>query len=62
MEFLIGYFTIFATLFLIATLTVYFILEKIRNIHGVNVMCFLASLTVMNICCSIRLGDKEWEG
>ncbi|XP_046439774.1 G-protein coupled receptor Mth2-like [Daphnia pulex] len=54
MEFLIGCLTLFATSFLIATLIVYSIHEKMRNIHAVNVMCFLVSLTVMNISLALR--------
>jgi G protein-coupled receptor Mth (Methuselah protein) len=54
-QFLIGYFTLFSTLFLIATLTVYSILPKMRNIHGVNVMCFLVSMIFMNISFALRL-------
>jgi len=40
------YVLIFSSLFLIATFIVYCILPEIRsNVHGVSVMCFIASLT-----------------
>ena len=38
-----------SSLFLIATFVVYAILPGIRNIHGVTIMCFVASLTCMYV-------------
>ncbi|EFX83019.1 hypothetical protein DAPPUDRAFT_316132 [Daphnia pulex] len=55
MDFLRGCLTLIVTTFLIATLFVYSILPKMRNIHGVNVMCFLASMIFMNISFALRL-------
>jgi hypothetical protein len=55
MDFFRGCLTLIVTPFLIATLFVYSILPKMRNIHGVNVMCFLASMIFMNISFALRL-------
>ena len=46
---LFGYLHLFAATFLIATLAVYCLLPKMRNIHGVIVMSYLTSMTVMYI-------------
>jgi hypothetical protein len=54
---LFGFFILFATVFLVATLLVYAILPRIlpkmRNLNGVIVICYLASMTVMNISFAI---------
>ena len=48
-----------SSLFLIATFVVYAILPGMRNIHGVTIMCFLASLTCMFIGLGIiQLWDR----
>ena len=44
-----GYLRLFVATFLIATFAVYCLLPKMRNIHGVILMCYLASMTVMYI-------------
>jgi hypothetical protein len=41
--------------FLIVTLAVYSVLPKMRNTHGVTVMCFLASMTIMYIFHAILM-------
>ena len=43
------YFLFISSLFLIATFVVYSILPEMRNIHGVTIMCFVASLTCMYV-------------
>jgi G protein-coupled receptor Mth (Methuselah protein) len=47
--YLFGCLNLLATVFLVATLLVYAILPKMRNLNGVIVMCYLASMTAMNI-------------
>ena len=44
-----GYLHLFAANFLIATFAIYSLLPKMRNIHGVILMCYLASMTTMYI-------------
>ena len=41
------YFLFISSLFLVATFVVYAILPEIRNMHGVTIMCHVASLAVM---------------
>jgi hypothetical protein len=41
---LFGFLILFATVFLVATLLVHAILPKMRNLNGVIVMCYLASM------------------
>jgi hypothetical protein len=53
--YLFGCLQLFATVFLVATLLVYSILPKMRNLHGVIVMCYLASMTVANVFHAIIL-------
>ncbi|XP_046636275.1 probable G-protein coupled receptor Mth-like 3 isoform X1 [Daphnia pulicaria] len=53
--FLFGCLNLFATIFLVATLLVYSILPKMRNLHGVIVMCYLASMTVTNVFHAILM-------
>ncbi|XP_046439771.1 G-protein coupled receptor Mth2-like isoform X5 [Daphnia pulex] len=53
--FLFGCLNLFATVFLVATLLVYAILPKMRNLHGVVVMCYLASMTVTNVFHAILM-------
>jgi len=43
------YAMLLASLFLISTFIVYALLHEIRNVHGVNVMCLLVSMTIMYI-------------
>ena len=55
------YILLFSSLFLIATFVVYCILPQIRrNVHGMAVMCFVASLTSFYIGMAIiQLYYKE---
>lgn len=55
------YFLLISSLFLIATFIVYCILPEIRNnVHGVSVMCFIASLTSFYIGMAVvQLYYKE---
>ncbi|XP_046439770.1 probable G-protein coupled receptor Mth-like 3 isoform X4 [Daphnia pulex] len=53
--FLFGCLNLFAAIFLVATLLVYSILPKMRNLQGVIVMCYLASMTITNISFAILL-------
>ena len=43
------YFLFISSVFLITTFVVYSILPEMRNIHGVTIMCFVASLTCMYV-------------
>jgi hypothetical protein len=52
---LFGCLNLFSTIFLVATLLVYSILPKMRNLHGVIVMCYLASMTVTNVFHAILM-------
>lgn len=53
--YLFGCLNLFVTIFLIATLAVYCLLPKLRNIHGVTLMCYLATMTVMYIFHAILM-------
>jgi hypothetical protein len=53
--YLFGCLNLFATVFLVATLLVYAILPKMRNLHGVIVMCYLASMTITNVFHAILM-------
>jgi len=56
------YAMLMASLFLISTFVVYAMLHEIRNIHGVNVMCLMVSMTVMYIGLGIiQLLSKDME-
>lgn len=48
------YFLFLSSLFLIATFLVYALIREIRNIHGVTVMCYVASLAVTYIGLGIH--------
>nr|CAH0112502.1 unnamed protein product [Daphnia galeata] len=50
-----GYLHLFSAFFLIATFAIYSLLPKMRNIHGVILMCYLASMTVMYIFHAILM-------
>lgn len=53
------YILIISSIFLIMTFIVYAILPEIRNIHGVTIMCHVASLAVMYIgLATIQLGSS----
>ena len=57
------YILFFTSLFLILTFVVYTILPEIRNIHGVTVMCLVASMTTMYIGLGIiQLVSKDMDG
>ncbi|KAI9557713.1 hypothetical protein GHT06_017542 [Daphnia sinensis] len=57
------YFLFVSSLFLIATFVVYAMIPEIRNIHGVTIMCHVASLAVMYIgLCVIQLGSEMPDG
>ena len=43
------FFLFVSSIFLIATFVVYALLPEIRNVHGVTIMCHVASLAVMYI-------------
>ena len=45
----IPYLLFFSSIFLIATLVVYSLLPELRNVHGVSIMCQVASMAVMYI-------------
>lgn len=47
------YFLLISSIFLIATFIVYAVIPEIRNIHGVSIMCHVASLAVMYIGLAI---------
>ena len=55
------YVLLFSSIFLIATFTVYCILPEMRsNVHGVSVMCLVASLTSFYIGMAIiQLHNKD---
>ena len=55
---ILSYITLFFSLFVIATFVVYAMLPKMRNIHGVIVMCYLASVTVYYIVKSLINIDR----
>ncbi|EFX83091.1 hypothetical protein DAPPUDRAFT_240561 [Daphnia pulex] len=52
---LFGSLNLFSAIFLVGTLLVYSILPKMRNLHGVIVMCYLASMTVTNVFHAILM-------
>ncbi|XP_057366331.1 LOW QUALITY PROTEIN: G-protein coupled receptor Mth2-like [Daphnia carinata] len=57
------YLLLVSSLFLVATFVVYAIIPEIRNIHGVTIMCHVASLAVMYIgLCVIQLGSEMPDG
>ncbi|XP_046644908.1 G-protein coupled receptor Mth2-like isoform X2 [Daphnia pulicaria] len=57
------YFLFLSSLFLTATFVVYAMIPEIRNIHGVTIMCHVASLAVMYIgLCVIQLGPQLPDG
>ena len=47
------YLMFISSIFLIATFVVYAIIPEIRNIHGVTIMCHVASLATTYICLGI---------
>lgn len=50
------FFLFISSIFLIATFVVYALLPEIRNVHGVTIMCHVASLAVMYVgLASIQL-------
>ena len=55
---ILSYITLFFSTFLIVAFVVYAMLPKMRNIHGVIVMCYLASLAVYYIVNSLINIDK----
>ena len=55
---ILSYITLFFSIFVIATFVVYAMLPKMRNIHGVIVMCYLASVAIYNIVRSLMNIDK----
>ena len=58
--FIYPYFLMLSSVFLVITFLVYVALPEIRNIHGVTIMCQVASLAVMYISLALiqlNVGD-----